>query len=175
VEWQWWGKTEVLGGICCPELLSKTHIPHGLKWDWTPASVPKGQLLLVCGWPAACVGTRIVQLHSVWHYAPRAELPALHWSGNTTPEQLSHSGFEVLFRKCRKNVLYELLVRQSTCDLVQGRTAYWITTKSDKSLADKALQQPRVSWKSAWGQSYFFESVTEVQSVLWVRWLRRLP
>jgi hypothetical protein len=102
--------TEVLGGMCRPELLSTTHIPHGLKWDWTKASVPKGQLLLVYSWPAVCLGTYIVQLHSVWHYAPAAELPILHWSGNTTSEQLRHSGFEVLFRKDRQDVLYELLV-----------------------------------------------------------------
>jgi len=44
----------------------------------------------------------------------------LSFTGAVTslPAQLRHSGFEALFRKYRQNVLYELLVRLSTCDLL---------------------------------------------------------
>jgi hypothetical protein len=45
VEWNWQGKTEVLGEKIVPVPLCLTQIPHGLNWDRTRASTVRGRRL----------------------------------------------------------------------------------------------------------------------------------
>jgi hypothetical protein len=45
VEWNWQGKTEVLGEKPVPAPLCPPQIPHGLTRDWTRASAVIGRLL----------------------------------------------------------------------------------------------------------------------------------
>jgi hypothetical protein len=45
VEWNWHGKTEVLGEKPVPVPLCPPQIPHGPTRDWTPASAVRGRRL----------------------------------------------------------------------------------------------------------------------------------
>jgi hypothetical protein len=45
VEWNWQGKTEVLGEKPLPVPLCPPQIPHGLTWDWSRASAVSGRWL----------------------------------------------------------------------------------------------------------------------------------
>jgi hypothetical protein len=45
VEWNWQGKTEVLGKKPVPVPLCPPQIPHGLTRDWTRASAVRGRRL----------------------------------------------------------------------------------------------------------------------------------
>jgi hypothetical protein len=72
VEWNWQGKTEVLGEKPVPVPLCPPQIPHGLKGDWTQASAVRGRRLTA--WAMARPQIRVRS--DIWNIA---ETDIFHW------------------------------------------------------------------------------------------------
>jgi hypothetical protein len=78
VEWFWQGKTEVPVEKPLPATVCLLHVQHGLAWDWTPASMMKGQQLNA--WAMTQPTTAMLSfmfsdvtpcgLVAAWHYIP---------------------------------------------------------------------------------------------------------
>jgi hypothetical protein len=73
VEWNWQGKTEVLGENPVPVPLCPPQIPHGLTWNWTRASAVRGRRLTAClshGTAILNLSTSRIKLNSPRFFIP---------------------------------------------------------------------------------------------------------